>query len=425
MKKIYTLFCSIVCLCLCMGCGEDRSLEYADRTAVNEWIYATMQDNYLYAGSMKTLTDRGWYATPARFFQSYRVSSESRGGKYISQLYLGPDSSALTYGYEYEFYAFDSINCVRVFYVAPQSPAAEAGLRRGDWIVALNGHKFSNTNYSALSQVNQGAYTVTLGKMLGFSENNKPILQKDKDMWIPAPRPLTANPVEKDTVMDWCGRKVGYLMYTRFIPDPEGGNSIYGAYNDDLRSACAGFSRQGVQEMVLDLRFSSGNAWQCAQLLGTMLTPSSAFSQVFTLIKHTDGMLEPSYLNPSVIGAGANLNLSHLYVIASSRTVGAAELLMHCLTPYMKVVIIGTKTTGNDLLADTYMDDRYGYKLTLATRIMLNATQSTYSAGISPKRAVSEKDSLTTPVLPFGNPQELLLRETLRVMKDSIGGSAI
>lgn len=403
-----------------IACGEDRLLEYADRVEANEWIYATMERNYFYASFMSS-PEKRWYASPENFFQDIRSGNEVRGGTYLSQLFFGTElSQAPSYGYLFDYYSFDSLNCLRVIYVAPQSPASEAGVRRGDWITGFDGKKIGDRNYTELSQSDGGSHRLVIGKQVGFSERNQPIIEDEKELNISAPRILTASPVEKDTILDWCDRKVGYLMYTRFESAPDGENSMNGIYNEDLRRACSNFSAKGVKEIVLDLRYSTGSAFYCTQLLGTMLVPRLSLGDCFFHIKYSDGMLTPYYFESSDIGTGANLDFSSLYVIASSRTMGAAELLMHSLSPYMKVVIIGGRTTGHDLLAETFPSDIYGLRLKLATRIMLDKDLNTYSGGVTPDVVISEKDSLRYLVHDFGDPQELLLHSALRVMSDSI-----
>ncbi len=404
-----------------ISCGENRELEYEDRTEVNDWIHAQMKENYLYASSMKNLSENSWYAIPEVFFEMLRTSNEMRGGSYISELYEGAIPLALSYGYLYDYYSFDTLQCVRVVYVAPQSPAADAGMVRGDWVLGYNGLKITDKNYQNLSLTSLGGYTLTMGRTVSY-QDGKPVIQKEKDIRVQAPRLLTGSPVEKDTVFEWVGRKVGYLLYSRFEADASGGDDFSGTYNEDLRRACASFASQGVQELVLDLRFTTGTALGCAQLLGTMLAPAMIYNSPFCYqVYNANHPTIKRLFSPSIIGAGRNLNLSSLYVITSSRTRGAAEMLINNLSPYMRVIVVGMKTGGYDLLTDSYTHTEYGLRtLKLATNIVMNADTLSFSNGINPAVKVSEKDSIAYPCFPLGNLQEILLHRTLEVMRDSL-----
>ncbi len=413
------LFFLLVALIMMSACGEDRSLEHADRLEVNEWIYSIMEEKYLYASSM-SFPERSWYATPEYFFQAVRVSSEARSGTYISQLYYGAEPSyEKSYGYLFDYYAWDNQYCLRVVYVAPGSPAADAGLKRGDWILGFDGKLIGPNNYTELSDTDGGAHELVIGKKTGYdSDKKQPIIEEEKVIVLPAARRLTASPVEVSEVLEQSGRKVGYLMYTRFESAPGGVNSLTGEYNEDLRSALAGFAAEGVQEMILDLRYSTGDAYLCTQFLGSMLAPR-LYMDSLLFIRTGRTNPSPYFLNLSITG-GTNLDLSSLYIISSTRTQGAAELLMKSLSPYMKVVIIGGRTLGYDLLSESFSDNPYGVVLKLATQILLDSREGTYSSGINPKVTVSEKDSLEATVYDFGYRQEVLLRRTLEVMSDSI-----
>lgn len=406
------------------ACGEDRTLEYADRIEANEWIYSVMDQEYFYKSSLSS-PDRIWYALPANFFQSVRASAEARGGHYVSQLYFGtvPVTENYSYGYFSDYHTIDSLNYLHVIYVAPQSPAAEAGLERGDWIMEFDGKKIGSNNYTDLTDVNGGPHTLKVGKLVKeveSEEEDKWSVKEEKEVLIPAARELTASPVETYHVFTENDRKVGYLMYTRFESAPGGENATEGTYNQDLRQAFAYFSSERVEEMVLDLRFSTGMAYSCAQLLGTMLAPSSALGQLFFMIVYNSELKYPFYLDTRVIGTGANLNLSTLYVIATSRTQGAAELLVQSLSPYMNVVVVGSRTSGYDLLTDDFTNDSYGMTLRLATRILVDSEEETYSSGISPKVSFSDTDSIKTTRYDFGDPKELMLKRTLQAMKDML-----
>ena len=72
-------------------------------------------------------------------------------------------------------------------------------------------------------------------------------------------------------------------------------------------------------------------------------------NQLLALLRYNDKRVEANQdltFNPELIQSGANLNLSTVYVLTTNATRGVAEMVINCLNPYMKVVLIGTKTAG-------------------------------------------------------------------------------
>ncbi|MCO7114117.1 S41 family peptidase [Bacteroides uniformis] len=71
-------------------------------------------------------------------------------------------------------------------------------------------------------------------------------------------------------------KKIGYLVYNHFSSGPTDNSN---EYDNDLRSAFQYFASQQVNEFILDLRYNNGGLLSCAELLCTMLAPSSALGQ--------------------------------------------------------------------------------------------------------------------------------------------------
>lgn len=112
------------------------------------------------------------------------------------------------------------------------------------------------------------------------------------------------------------------------------------------------FRTQQVNEFILDLRYNNGGLLSCAELLCTMLAPSSALGQELGYLEFNNRFnpqIVPFTLNSGLIGNGANLNLNTLYVLTSSQTASASEMVINCLAPYMDVVIIGGTTVGKNV----------------------------------------------------------------------------
>ena len=102
------------------------------------------------------------------------------------------------------------------------------------------------------------------------------IVAYDKPRQIASARPVNDNPVHYKNVYTSGSKKIGYLVYNHFSSGPTDNSN---EYDNDLRSAFQYFASQQVNEFILDLRYNNGGLLSCAELLCTMLAPSSALGQ--------------------------------------------------------------------------------------------------------------------------------------------------
>lgn len=402
-------------LLLLQACGEDRTIEYRDRTEMNSWLYRTFSENYLFNSSLPAESSTSTYATPENYIASLISNSENRNGQEVSTLFYGAEPQSLSYGLDYDFHSGDSASYLRVLHVKPSSPAEEAGLRRGDWIMRIDGVPVTSTNSSILEETDEArSHTLTLGQLVDTLQG-EPILQATSTLQLSAPRALTASPVEKDTTFEADGKRIGYLLLTNFETDAGRTEDFYGEYAEQVRATFARLAGQGIEDLVLDLRFAYGHSLNLPYLIASMLAPAESFGQPFYyLLQNAQRGAEMSLLNPALTDESAQLRLQRLYVLTSRRTLGGGEMLVHCLKPYMDITVIGEGTVGYDLHTEIFRNETYGYGLQLVTGELYNADTTNYSSGISPNVLLEERDTLLTEMHPLGHPDELLLARAVR-----------
>lgn len=118
------------------SCGEDRWPEYAELTALDTWMYYTMVDNYLWYESLPTYEETNLFVVPETFLSNVVVSGDSYS--YVDSVMETP---LPTYGFDYSLVRSSSIDSAYnalVTYVIPNSPADQAGLKRGNWIMKVD-----------------------------------------------------------------------------------------------------------------------------------------------------------------------------------------------------------------------------------------------------------------------------------------------
>src|SRR5687768_14762199 len=141
---------------------------------------------------------------------------------------------SLSYGIEW--YQGSSI---RVAYVHANSPAATAGIVRGDTLVRVDGVAIGSVTQANRDSVLSAAATHALRFSRGGVEQ-----PADKSL---TPASVTLTPTEH-RVLNVGGQSVGYLLFNDHVLTAE----------PALISAFTAFQNAGVSDLVLDLRYNGG-----------------------------------------------------------------------------------------------------------------------------------------------------------------------
>jgi carboxyl-terminal processing protease len=298
-------------------------------------IYAAM-DSYLEALKTPQLTDSG--ARRDKFSFSYPTAEWNA---------LLEGGSEVSYGIEWNIASETPPRRVRVAYVEAGSPAATAGLQRGDELVSVDGTAADVTSDAGVDTLNAGLYPAS-GTTHAFVVQRGGV-QLSRS--LTATR-LTRNPVPQARVLTLPGgARTGYLLFNDHNVPSE--NLLISAVND--------FRTQGISELVLDLRYNGGGYVFIASQLATMIagttrTAGQAFESLrFNARRSADNETEPfrstscALVNNRCTSSQPlpTLNLSRVYVLAQAGTCSASEAIINGLRGVnVDVVLIGGKTCG-------------------------------------------------------------------------------
>lgn len=407
------------------GDNDDDSgliIDPTEESGVNAWIESTMRENYLWYADMPAQSKLNFSADPETFFSS--LLSTSDGNEYSDgthYYYSYIESTASTtksisstdysYGFEFTLYSLSDTSYVaHILYVAPNTPASEAGLERGSWIVEMAGKAITASNYSAL----YGGSAMRL--RLAAYDSNKGGLYYSGYIEIATARTIEDDPIHLDSIYTRSsGKKVGYLVYNHFTAGQTDEDT---KYDKELLSLSNTF--KGVNEFILDLRYNNGGLLSSAQLLSTILAPTSALGKTFCTLQYNDKQSPQSEsitLRSSLLNGGVNLDLKTIYILVTAETASASELVINCLKPYMNVVVIGETTEGKNVASVSYTDDKYPWHLQPIVCKLYNASdKSEYGkVGFTPDYEYDEATTLDK-FLPFGDTNELLLSTALSLI---------
>jgi C-terminal processing protease CtpA/Prc len=385
---------------------------------INSWIHEEMSAYYLWPEKMPAITKTNTSSNPMDYFYSilndYPTTDrfswiDSSSANLINQLngvitVLGIRVSA--------FYTDDAkANMALVIaYVLKGSPAEKSGLKRGDIILSVDDKAVTSSNYNSVLQ-NQ---TLKLG--LG-AYNNKVFSSIGKTVTVTKVE-LQTNPILQDTVINWAGKKVGYFAYLQFLS----------SFDDSLRAVFGRFKEKGVNELVIDLRYNGGGYVTSSDLLTNLMVKdlASKVGKVMNKRQYNDALTKEIIRQNGAADLITNFkmesnnigSLNRVFVLTSTGTASASELIINNLKPFMNVILIGEHTYGKNVGSFTITDNakRWNYGLQPITFKILNAVdQSDYGTvnGFLPDYA------LLDDVLPYkllGDPNETYLNKALSII---------
>ena len=234
----------------------------------------------------------------------------------------------------------------------PSSPAGLAGIKRGMKILKIDGVIMGYTN-AAVDKINdlilQNVKNASIELVGGIGDTLKTTISTAK--YIPN------SFFKSDTVLSTGGKKVGYFMY-RFFDDKENSESA-------LNTIFTKFKSQNIDDIILDLRCNNGGYVSSQNILANFLAPAVVNNQIMYQTHFNNNLQTGNYTvfknrysdyrtftlnsNTTLFKSANSLNLPRVYIIVSSRSASASELLINNLKSSdvlgNKVVVIGDANT--------------------------------------------------------------------------------
>jgi carboxyl-terminal processing protease len=433
MKSILKSVIELVLLLSLVGlsaCKKDDPQPVNENDYVNSWILENMKEAYYWTDKLPASLNKT--QKPNLFFESLLFTPDDRFSwiqENYQELLNSLQGVSKEAGYEFALYRASSSNSnviAQILYIKKNSPAESAGLNRGDVIDQINNQQITIENYQTLLQKISENHTITY-RPYSISTNS---LGTSKNISINSIE-YAENPNFLDKVITVNNRKVGYYIYNLFSTGPTSSST---QYNDEMDAVFDRFKATGITDLVLDLRFNSGGAETATVNLASLIGKGVDDSKVFAKRQY-NATLTNQILNDPQYGAsflltkfknktqnvGQLLKNNRVYILTSSRSASASELLINGLKPYMDVFLIGDKTYGKNVGSTSIYQandpkNTWGMQ-PIIVKSFNSLDQSDYSTGFTPN--ISDLDNGTQ--LPLGDSNEKLLSLAIQHISGSGG----
>lgn len=370
--------------------GEPASCEVPDK---NEWLYALMQEAYLWNTTLPEV-DPATYESPQALLRDLRYTMFDRWSRISDKATtnaLFMEGKAIGTGFRT---LWDLEERLRVASVQMGTPAAAAGLVRGDEIVAVAGIPLATLQEQDLWDQawgpNEPGVTFTIDV-------------RSADGTV-STRTITREWIELQTVpdvvtFDHGGRRVGYLHFTSFLAPSEA----------ELRDAFHRFKTEGIRELVVDMRYNGGGLVSIARYLMNLIAANTAPGAVSYRVVFNENLAsnnEAHELDPNP----ESLLLDHVVFLVSGATASASELVINAVRAHVPVTLVGTPTAGKPVGSNMFeFCDSIASPITFELR---NANhEGAYYDGLAPNcTALDDVDH------PLGDPDEALMAQALALL---------
>ena len=453
-NRSFAIFLSIVVILLSVSCTKEApavGVDPDDMTInqyVNHWILEEMGTYYLWNNKIPSRLDDT--IDPESYFDSMLYKYDQ---------YLRPDGDRFSWiqdnylelleqlsgvasnepGFEYKWYGYNDNDVFgEIAYVKKETEAQALGLKRGQVFTHVNNIKLTTSNYqTVMSEAKQNpSITLKVFDALLDLDASELYFDNEQNLTIKTLSRYAENPIHLDTVYSVKGKTIGYLVYNFFAPDS---GDETGSYDLDLNNAIAKFTDNGVDNLILDLRYNSGGRVSSAIYLSSMIVRGLDINNIFCQMEYNKGYndwiierygadyLKDPFTNTITVydkegneKREHNLNnignLQNLIILTGNWTASASEMVINGLKPYMDLYLAGNVTIGKNVASSTFYvendsKNKWGMQPIIA-KYYNSQGKSDFTSGFTPDYL--DPDTWNMPKKELGDIDEALLDIAIR-----------
>ncbi len=383
------------------ACGE---------TARKQWVLNVARDWYLFPETLPASIDLSSYATAEALLDGLTANARAQGkDRHFSYLTTRAAENSLLGEGEFVGFGFrnrtDPGNRPIILDVFDASPAADAGLLRGDEIVAVD----EGRGYVPVSESLAGGSTLSdlLGPATAGLTRGLRLLRNGTTF----DARMTKRTVSLDPVPDAYGASVlplagttgvGYLHLRSYVSTADA----------QLRAAFADFRARGLDDFIVDLRYNGGGLVSTAELIDNLLGAARSTADVqFALVHNAARSNQDATVR--FAPQAQSVRPVRIAFLTTETTASASEINVNAMQPYVEVALVGGNTLGKPVGQLAFDLSGCEDRLRLVAFKTVNSLgEGDYYAGLAPvvRHACAATD---TPDAPLGSVDDRLVQEAL------------
>ncbi len=265
------------------------------------------------------------------------------------------------------------------------SPAEEAGIQPGDYIIAVDDVEYTGEEMTTASNKIKGEEGTTVKiKILRGTETKEYELKREN---------IKVNPVEGKVVEG----NIGYIQFSSF---DEGTSEDFKAKFEELQ-------KQGIKSLIIDLRNNGGGIVDEALEIADFILEKDDVI-LYEVDKNGNEEIEKSENDPII-------NMP-VILLTNENTASSSEILAGAVKDHNKAKIVGTKTYGKGVIQQVLtLPDGSGLKITSEEYLTPNKTKIN-KVGIEPDEKVELPDTVEN-VLTVEEKDDTQLQKAIEMAK--------
>jgi len=369
--------------------GSDNNDGYAFCSVEdqNQRFFEYMKEDYFWASELQDDLDPEAFDDVYAVLEELRVPEDTYSYILTEEEYDQLFVSATYFGFGFSMEQI-SESRVKIRLVYNDSPADAVGIKRGDELLEIDGVAVSELLASGEFNNALGPNEEGLSREIKWQQ---PDGTEQTEL-------LSKVEVETNTVMgaqtyELDGQTVGYFTLDSFI----------NRTGDDLNSAFDLFTSEGIDQLVIDVRYNGGGLIKYANQISTQTAGVNVQGETFLQYRFNEQNSDQNRTIPfSLVDGVEQLDLERVFVLTTGSSCSSSEIIINSLNPHIDVVTIGEPTCGKPVgQQPEELCDKVTFAINFET--VNSEGEGQYYGGIAPNCSVDDEI-----VADWGNPEDPL-----------------